>query len=239
MADIPECVRRRMISDDLRALFEATIQERVNRHLEVSPQEIIANHHFAVASAECIRLYTDGYFLSTVMVTQAVTEAIRRFVVERNEIKPGAGIEGPQIAEILVKNGIISKDCADAFNRIWESFRNDVHHMNPKVAAIDFPGLAKRNIQDLAAIEREIFAFKMDNGRIIPTNPKYWDTREDGKMGAFLRLRPCMYHLCGICGWHVFVCLRGGYGDPPRKIYVGPLGGCFIPPLPRWERGQG
>jgi len=190
MADIPECVRRRMIGDDLQALFEATIQERVNRHLEVSPQKIIANHHFAVASDECIRLYTDGYFLSTVMVTQAVAEGIRRFIVERNEIKPDDGMEGPQIAETLVKKGIISKDCADAFNRIWKSFRNDVHHMNPKVATIDFPGLAKRNIQDLAAIERKIFAVKMDNGRFIPTNPKYWDAREDGKIGGFLRLSP-------------------------------------------------
>ncbi len=190
MADIPECVRRRMISDDLRGIFEATIEQRVDRYIEVSHQPITANPHFAGASAECIRLYTDGYFLSTVMVTQAVTEAIRKFIVKHNEIKPDNGMKGPQIAEILVKKGIISKDCADAFNRIWESFRDDVHHMNPKVATIDFPGLAKRNIQDLAAIEREIFAFKTDNGRIIPTNPKYWDTREDGKMGAFLRLSP-------------------------------------------------
>ena len=188
MADIPEWVRRCRIGDDLRSSFEASIEQRVDRYIEVSPQEIIANHHFGVASAECISLYTDGYFLSTVMVTQAVTEAIRRFVVERNEIKPDEGMDGPQIAEVLVKKGIISKDCADAFNRIWESFRNDVHHMHPKVATIDFPGLAKRNIHNLTAIEREIFAFDFSTN--TPRYPKYWDAREDGKIGGFLRFEP-------------------------------------------------
>jgi hypothetical protein len=180
-----------MIGVDLRGILEATIEQRVDRYIEVSHQPITPNPHFAAASSECISLYTDGYFLSTVMVTQAVAEGIRKFVVERNAIKPDDGMKGPQLADLLVQKGIISKDCADAFNRIWESFRDDVHHMNPRVATISFPDLAKRNIQDLAAIEREVFAFKVGkNGGLIPTNPKYWDTGEDGKIGAFLRLSP-------------------------------------------------
>jgi hypothetical protein len=188
MADVPEWVRRRMISDDLRDLLEATLEERVNRYMEVSHQNIIPNHHFAAASTQCIELYRDGYFLSAVMVTQAVAEGIRKFVAERNMIKCDDSKDGPKIIALLVESKIISSECANAFNRIWGSFRNDVHHMRPKVAKIPFKELAKRNIQYLAAIEREIFAFDFRTN--TPRNPKYWDAREDGKIGVFLRLEP-------------------------------------------------
>ena len=59
--------------------------------------------------------------------------------------------------------------------------------MNPDVDDIHFPEFAKRNIQDLAAIEREIFSFKVSNGKIVPLTPKYWDINADGTAGIFLR----------------------------------------------------
>jgi len=190
MPDIPEVIRRRMTEDDLRARFEATIKQRVNRHRQVSHQPMTPYHHFADASAECIKLYTDGYFLSTVMVTQAVAEGMRRFVVERNGTKITNKSDGPSVIALLAEKKVISENCAEAFNRIWRSFRNDVHHMNPRIATVDFPALAKRNIQNLAVIERELFDFKMDNGKIIPAKPQYWDPGEDGKVKVFLRLSP-------------------------------------------------
>jgi hypothetical protein len=179
-----------MISDGLRADLEATIEKRVDRYIEVSHQPITPNPYFAAASAECLRLYTDGFFLSAVMVTQAVAEGIRKFVVKCNGITLQDKMKGPAIVNLLVEKQIISTACAKAFNQIWNSHRDDVHHMNSEVALIPFPEIAKKNIQNLAAIEREIFALETDGGRIIPTNPKYWDTREDGKMGVFLRLSP-------------------------------------------------
>ena len=186
-----DTVERLGITNDLRGRLEATIQMRVDRYIEVSPHTMVPNHHFAGASAECVSLYVDGYLLSAVMVTQAVVEGIRRFVIERNAIKVDEGVDGPEAIGLLVAKGIISEGCAGAFNRIYGSFRNDVHHMNPKVGTIDFRELAKRNILDLAAIEREVFAFKWsDKGAIIPTNPRYWDARADGKVGVFLRLGP-------------------------------------------------
>jgi hypothetical protein len=188
MAGIPEDVRRHEMAEGMRTHLEATIQERISRYIEVCHQGIIANHHFAAASAECIDLYRDGYFLSTVMVTQAVAEGIRRFVIERNEVRCSDDKDAPAVIAVLVEKKIISEECASAFNRIWRSYRNDVHHMNPKVAEIPFVELAKKNIQDLAAIEREIFSFKVQNGAIIPLNRRYWDVREDGKTGVYLRL---------------------------------------------------
>jgi hypothetical protein len=143
MADIPELVKRQMVNNDLRGFFEATIEGRVDRHIEVSHQPMTPNPHFAAASAECIGLYTDGYFLSTVMVTQAVAEGLRKFILERNGIKFDDGMNGEQIDKLLVESKVVSDQCKEALDRIYRSFRNDVHHMNPKVGTIDFPKLAK------------------------------------------------------------------------------------------------
>ena len=114
---------------------------------EVAHPGVIPNHHFAVASSECIKLYRDGYLLSAVMVSQSITEGIWRFVLERNQIQlktlkgGGKKIKRPAIAAILVKRKIISTECAAAFVRIWGSFRNDMHHMKPKVSTVNFPKL--------------------------------------------------------------------------------------------------
>ena len=157
---------------------------------------IIPDHHFAKASSECIGLYRDGYLLSAVMVSQAVTEGIWRFVLERNQIQPkklkvggGKKESRPAIAAVLVERKIISTECAEAFKRIWGSFRNDVHHMNPKVSTVNFPKVAKQNMDDLAAIERDLFAvtFGADAGKLVLVQPRYWDLQADGTTPVFLR----------------------------------------------------
>lgn len=184
-----EQIRRLHVKDALEAELQATVEQRVDRYLAVNHQNIIARHHFAAASAECLDIYRDGHFLSTVMVSQAVTEAIFCFVLERNGRAGEAG-DRPTVAKRLVADGLISQACSDAFVRIWRSFRNDVHHMNPKVAVIPFPELAKRNIEDLATIEREIFAYCVNDGKLSPAQPRYWDVQPDGTVPVFLRLHP-------------------------------------------------
>lgn len=182
-------IRRLQIKDALEAELRATIEQRVDRYLAVNHQSIIAGHHFAASSAECLDIYRDGHFLSTVMVSQAVAEGIFRFILERNRLAGETG-DRPTVAARLVADKIISQQCSDAFVRIWRSFRNDVHHMNPKVAAIPFPELAKRNIDDLATIEREIFAYRVNDGKLSPAQPRYWDVQPDGTVPVFLRLHP-------------------------------------------------
>src|SRR5437016_4440042 len=119
---------REFLKRDLRSDLEGSLDERVARFLEVRHQGIVPNHHFANASSECVNLYRDGYFLSAVMVSQAVNEGIWKFVLERNQI-PRSG-DMPTVARELASRGIVSQTCADAFIGIWNSFRNDVHHMN-------------------------------------------------------------------------------------------------------------
>jgi hypothetical protein len=166
MAESSEIWRREDLNKGMRQVLEQTIEERVERYLEVAHQGIIPNHHFAAASSECIDLYRDGYSLSAVMVSQAVTEGIWRLVLERNQVQ--ADRDRSTLATTLVERRILSAECAEAFGRIWRSFRNDVHHMNPSVTGVPFGELARRNLLDLATIEREIFAVTFDNGKLVP-----------------------------------------------------------------------
>lgn len=180
-----QAIKRAQLAESLKSLLEATIEQRISRYLEIEHQGIIGNHHFAGASSECISLYRDGYFISAVMVSQAVNEGIMRLVAQRK------GIEGGNHSELvdnLKQKNMISPHCAEASERIRGSFRNDVHHMNPTVARIPFQELAKRNLQDLATVEREIFGVDIRDGQLVPHHPEYWDVAEDGTVPVFLRL---------------------------------------------------
>jgi hypothetical protein len=178
-------IRKAQLRDDLRQIYEQTLNERVDRYMEIDHQGIIGNHYFAEASSECIDLYRDGHFIATVMSSQAVNEGILKFLAERN------GINTTEHSELMGKlkcQNIISMACANASERIWGSFRNDVHHMNPKVASIPFQHLAKSNLQALAIVEGEVFGVDFKDGKLIPKKPKYWDVQKDGTVPVFLRL---------------------------------------------------
>lgn len=188
-------MRRFQVEQSIRDELNGTIAERVERFLEMDPKGVVAHHHFSAASAECIRVYRDGHFISAVMVTQAVNEGMMRFVAETNKISlqregPGGKTKGiPDLIDELHKQGIISINCANASRRICRSFRNDVHHMNPDVVKVPFREIAKRNLGDLITIENEIFAAQFaPDGSVILGQPKYWTSGNDGKVSAFLRL---------------------------------------------------
>jgi len=177
-------IQRIYLRDEFRQTDEQTLEARVDRYLEIDRQRIIGNHYFASASTECIHLYRDGHFIATVMTTQAVNEGILKFVAERNNIQFKNYCD---LFKILASQGILSQDCLDASKQIWISFRNDVHHMNPKVAQINFPELAKKNIKNLALVEREVFNVDFDEGKLVPKYPKYWDIQQDGTVPIYLR----------------------------------------------------
>lgn len=178
--------RRRGLMDQFAQIDEQTREERVERNLEVDRQRLIRSDYFAVASTECIHLYTHGFFIATVMTTQAVNEGIIKFVADRNQIKY-QNIKRDDLLPILVSKCILSQGCSDASKQIMDSYRNDVHHMNPSVGTIDFPELAKKNIHNLAVIEREIWATNFKEGKMIPIQPKYWDINPDGTIPVNLR----------------------------------------------------
>jgi len=186
MSQSDENAQREYLKQAMQDDLHRSIDERVNRYLEIVYQWVIPAHHFAQASAECIYVYRDGYFLTVLMASQSVTEGLWRFVLERNTIQYNADREAQ--ANDLVQRAILSRQCADSFGRIFHSFRNDVHHMNPSVTAVPFRELARRNLMDLATIEREIFAVTIGSpGRLVPVQRQYWDIGTDGTTSVFLR----------------------------------------------------
>ena len=168
------------------AIDEHTREAKVDRYLEVNSRRVTSPQYFARASTECVALYSDGHYIATVMMTQAVNEGIIRFVAQRNSIRHESTPLSTLLTELESQN-IFSQRCFEASDQIHKSYRNQVHHMNKKVADIWFPDLAKKNIQNLAVIEHEIWATSFKDGELIPIHPKYWDINPDGTMPINLR----------------------------------------------------
>lgn len=184
--------RRFQIKNDIESHCLGLIEERIDRYLEIEHQGIIGGHYFAPASSECINLYRDGYFIATVMMSHAINEGIIKFIAERNGIErqktDGDEKTIKELIDELQGAGHISPNCANASKQIWESYRNDIHHMTPTVAKIPFQKLAQHNIKHLSAIEKEIFGHHYNNGAMVLHQPKYWDINPNGTTTTFLRL---------------------------------------------------
>lgn len=192
-----EDIKRIQLRNALKLSFDQSLTDRVERYLEVNHNRIIGNPYFAGASSECIWLYRDGYFIGAVMMSQAVNESIIKFLAEKNKIngyspnlfvrlgKRNMGLM--KIIKELRDKNIISDSCSQSLVRIYKSFRNDIHHMNPKVKTLDFQVLAKKNLADLAIIENEIWGADIVDGKLSPRKPQYWDLNADGRVSVFLR----------------------------------------------------
>lgn len=189
---IEAMIQRERKKDALISDFNASVDQRVSRYIDIGHQWIIGNHHFATASSECINLYRDGHFIAAVMMSHSINEGVVVFVAERVKLpKYKSNGNSKSIEELineLEQQKMISKACADASRGIYGSYRNDIHHMNPKVGGIDFCSLARKNLKRLAIIEGEIFGADVIEGRLKPHHPIYWDLNADGTVSAFLRL---------------------------------------------------
>ena len=185
-------LRRIRARESIEAECKGSIEEKIDRYLEIEHQEIIGGHYFAAASSECLHLYRDGYFIGAVMMSHEINEGIIKFVSERNSIeranKKGSTKTIEDLINELKEKNIISEACGDASMHIWKSYRNDIHHMNPTIAEINFKMLAKKNLLSLTRIEKEIFRVQYKNGAIIPAQPRYWDIRGDGTTQVYLRI---------------------------------------------------
>lgn len=191
--DIDGLIKRQRIKDALISDFNASIDQRVTRYMEIGHQWIIGNYHFAEASSECINVYRDGHFIAAVMMSHSINEGIIEFVTDRVKLpKHKSDGNAKSIEELineLEQQKTISRACADASRKIYGSYRNDIHHMNPRVGGINFCLLATENLKRLAIIEGEIFrADVMDGGKLMPHQPVYWDLNVDGTVSVFLRL---------------------------------------------------
>jgi hypothetical protein len=185
---IQALIRNRQLEEDLRSEFEATLKDRLDRYLAVKPHEIIPHTHFAPVSTELSLLFRDGHFYGCIALSQAVGEALIRFMCQRNGFKPSKTFEDN--LEKLQKRGFLSSTLKSRLTELW-SGRDDYHHLNPNIEQ------NRRKLQDLAKdkahllleIEKEVFGFSINNGALVPSYPKYWDIDEQGRTQTYLRIK--------------------------------------------------
>src|SRR3989344_8599575 len=117
-------VEKAQAEDTLKQEFALTFDQRVKRYIELKPHGIIPNSHFAAVSAECQSLYRDGHFYGAISLAQSVTEALVKFLCERNGWKPNKDYE--KNLEQLKTREKISPELASLFTEVWKS-RDDYH----------------------------------------------------------------------------------------------------------------
>jgi hypothetical protein len=175
-ANTNQHILRKQVEENLRQLYEQSLQERIKRYLEVKPHPVVSYHHFSPVSAECIELYRDGHFYGCISLSQSVIEALVKFLCKRNGWKPEEKLE--KNINKLAERKFISNEVKTWILQIWDK-RHDYHHLNPSVETNrqKLEILAKEKLQLLNKVEGDIFRFTISDGKIIPANPKYWDIK--------------------------------------------------------------
>jgi uncharacterized protein YutE (UPF0331/DUF86 family) len=178
-------IEKAQVKDTLEQVFKLTLDQRVDRYIELRPHGIIPNSHFAAVSAECHELYRDGHFYGTISLAQSVAEALAKFLCQKNRWKPNKDYE-KNIKQLKVRN-IITPVLATLFINIWKD-RNNYHHLNLGIEQDrqKLEALAKDKLTSLKEIEKELFAYSAKNGKLIPKYVKYWDQKQDA-VSVFLR----------------------------------------------------
>src|SRR4030042_363050 len=123
-------VEKAQIKDTLKQEFQLTLDQRVSRYFEVRPHGIIPKSHFAAVSAECHLLYRDGHYYGTISLTQAVAEALVKFLCQKNGWKPNKDFE--ENIKQLKTRGKVADSMLSLLTKIWNG-RDDYHHLNPKI----------------------------------------------------------------------------------------------------------
>ena len=118
------------------------------------------------------------------MCSQAMLEAILKFVAQRNQMEYKKEVEN-LIAD-LESQKILNETTLNAAKLAWRH-RNDFHHLNQGVSAIDLEAKARECVEATCALENEIFGVSIVEGALNPINPIYWDIQADKTVPAFLR----------------------------------------------------
>lgn len=185
--NVQETMQRIFFEDGMKQEFEQTLPSRVERYLKVKPHGIVPYTAFAPASAECILLFRDGHFYGCIALSQAVTEAIARFLCQKNGWKPGKNFE--RNVKKLQTRGFLTEEIKNKFLKIWDR-RDDYHHLNPSIETDwgKLEEIAYEKVFLLKDIESAIFKFTHINGKLIPENKKYWVLQKNGTVPVFLKL---------------------------------------------------
>lgn len=181
-------IQKLELEETLRGEFEATLRDRVRRYLEVKPHGIISDEHFSRASTECALLFRDGHFYGCIAMTQAVAEALVRFMCERRSLTPSTHFE--RNLRMLRAKGFMPDVVSKRLPQIWAG-RDDYHHLNPNIKQDrqELERLAREKVKLLAEVEGEVFGYSVADGKLIPKFPEYWNLTGN-QAQVYLRLEP-------------------------------------------------
>ncbi len=167
--------RDQMTEQDMRAHFEASLPQRIERASRVKLQNIIPAQWFAAAASECAGMYVAGFFYGSISVAQAYVEALSRFLAEHHSVRTGSDV--PKRCQRLNREGFLSHLAFEAAIAIFDG-RNDFHHLNRDVQE-EFDQLqsrAEQCINSLHTIESDTFAYSYGDtpGKVVLHKPEYW-----------------------------------------------------------------
>lgn len=179
---------REYLRQAMKSSFEAGLENRLDRALRTKIHVIIPYHYFSAASSECRQMFLDGHFYGCISLAQALAEALSRFIANTNNVKKiGKSLETR--VEKLEKQGTITPKASTAYKILYGNDRNTFHHLNENLET-DYLALearAEECVNALFDIESEIFAFDVNNGTIVPKNPKYWPQTGPNTGSVFIR----------------------------------------------------
>ena len=174
--------------DRLREWDEYRLAARADRAARTSIHGVIPGHFFSAASSECRDAFIDGHFYACISLSQAVAEALSRFLDAVHKV--GAKKDPMQCVQRLLRAGMISRSVADAFASVRGNDRNAFHHVNQDVPT-DYEELERRAeecVSALLTIESDVFAYRAVEGRLAPAKPEYWPKHDSQLINVFLRL---------------------------------------------------
>lgn len=166
-------IPRKYMEESIRSELESTVQERVDRFLEIQWPFVIPYTHFSHAFGECLLTFRDGHFCACIVLTQAVAEAMIKFLCKKNHWRPSKDYE--QNVYKLCDRSIITTESKDCLIKVWKK-RDDYHHLNPDVMTDreELYKIARQHLTQLLYVVKEVFHFTVSKDGIVPTQPKYW-----------------------------------------------------------------
>ena len=178
-----ETAEQVIYSRDLQGIQISLLLYHIKRYFEVYRKSTTVRplkehdkeHHFAKHFDECFQTYRSGLFNACAMLSHPVNEGIIKFVIDRNGRKELHQMTQDKATVILKNDELLTPEVADASIAIYKSYRNDIHHMNPKISKIkDWHKFAKNNLRNLARVESFVFGYDMVDGDFQPHHEQYW-----------------------------------------------------------------
>jgi len=178
------------VINNLKQQDEQTRRDRAVCWMEIKPEELIPNEHFAPVSAECNKLYRDSHYHGCILLAQALAEEYARFLCRKNPPLKVHQKSFETNISIISKKKLISNESIKALKKAYED-RHPYHHLDPSIKknCVELQKLAKEKVLSIHMVEREIFARIVNRGGITPIHPQYWDIK-NGKIEGFLQCEP-------------------------------------------------